>query len=71
MRKMGAIQHPVWPIIRLTVMLFFLTAILYLTAHQFDQTELKTIIGMFMAGAVAEGLPGMVGMFRSNNSGGQ
>ena len=60
---MGAANHPAWPIIRLAVVLAFLTVILYLTAHKFDNTEIRTIIGMFLAGAAAEGLPGLVGRF--------
>lgn len=53
-------KHPIWPLLRITVMLVFLTIILYFTAHNFDATELKTIIGMFLAGAAAEGLPAMI-----------
>lgn len=60
-------KHPIWPLIRLAVMLGFLTAILFFTAHKFDATELKTIIGMFLAGAAAEGLPGMVSKFTGGN----
>ncbi len=68
---MGNGNHPAWPIIRLTVMLGFLTVILYLTAHKFDRTELQTIIGMFMAGAAAEGLPGFLKRMVGNNSSGR
>ena len=65
---MNSSNHPVWPIIRLGVMLGFLTLILYLTAHQFDQTELKTIIAMFVGGAAAEGLPGLAARFLDKKS---
>ena len=62
-------RHPVWPLLRITVMLAFLTLILYITAHNFDATELRTIIGMFLAGAAAEGVPAMLSKFTGGNKG--
>lgn len=48
--------HPIWSIIRLTVIMLSLTGILYLTAQSFDATEIKTLIASFVAIAGAEGL---------------
>lgn len=48
--------HPIWPIIRLVVIMVGLTAVLYLTANNFDSTELKTIITMFLIGSGVEGV---------------
>ena len=50
-------------------MLGFLTAILYITAKDFDATELRTIIGMFLAGAAAEGVPAMLSKFTGGHKG--
>jgi hypothetical protein len=48
-------SHPVWALARLTAYLLALVAILYANASHFDVTELRTIIGMFLFGASAEG----------------
>lgn len=48
--------HPIWSAIRLIVVMAALVIILYLNATSFDVTELKTIIGMFLVAASAEGL---------------
>lgn len=56
-------KHPIWPILRLAVMMSALTAVLYFTAQHFDETELRTLIGMFLAGSLAEGLPALIGRF--------
>lgn len=48
-------SHPVWGLSRLTVLLVTLTGILYLSANNFDKTELYTIIVVMVGAAVAEG----------------
>ena len=50
-------SHPVWPIARMAVMLAALTAILWLTASKFDETEVRTIIYTFIAAASVESVP--------------
>jgi hypothetical protein len=52
-------RHPVWSLIRLTILMGTLTLILWFTASKFDYTEIRTICGMFIAAAGLEGL----GMF--------
>lgn len=49
-------SHPIWSIIRLTILMASLVLILYLTASKFDETELRTIITMFVIGSGAETL---------------
>jgi len=41
-------HHPIWAIVRLAVVLSFLTLVLWLNASSFDETELKVIGWMFM-----------------------
>ena len=53
-------NHPIWPLLRLTVMMIALTIVLYLSAHTFDNTELTTILTMFLIGAGIEGLPALL-----------
>lgn len=38
-------RHPIWAILRTAVMLLGLTALLYLNANNFDETELRVIGG--------------------------
>lgn len=42
-------EHPIWPIIRLIVIMSALTLVLWLNAANFDETELKVIGWMFLA----------------------
>ena len=60
--------HPVWSLLRLVVMVTGLTLVLWLSASEFDNTELQTIIGMFLIGGAAEGLPAVARMFTKSNS---
>lgn len=48
-------SHPVWPILRLGILMLTLTVILKLTASSFDYTEIRTIIAMFITFAGFEG----------------
>ena len=52
--------HPIWPLLRLVAMLAALTTVLLIQASEFDDTELKTIISMFLIGAGVEGLPALL-----------
>ena len=47
--------HPVWSLARMTISLIALSVILALTANVFDETEIITIIGMFMVLGGVEG----------------
>ena len=47
-------KHPIWAIIRTTVMLIALVIVLWLNASHFDDTEIRTIVAMFLAAIGAE-----------------
>lgn len=49
-------DHPIWPIIRMTLILGTLILVLYMNASHFDDTEIKTILTMFLALLGAEGI---------------
>ena len=53
-------SHPIWGIIRLSIIMSSLTAVLYLNASEFDATELKTIITMFVVAGGAEWAPQLI-----------
>ena len=57
-------NHPLWPIVRLAVMMAALTGVLYVTAAKFDETELKTIVYVFLFAAGVEGVPQVLGRLR-------
>lgn len=48
-------QHPIWPILRTTIILSALIIVLYINASHFDITEIRAIITMFLALIGAEG----------------
>lgn len=48
-------SHPIWSLARMTISLIALSVILVLTANVFDETEIITIIGMFMVLGGVEG----------------
>lgn len=48
-------KHPIWAIIRLVVYMTALFGILYITASDFDDTETRTIIVMFLVVSAGEG----------------
>jgi hypothetical protein len=50
--------HPVWSLLRLTVLMVALTVILALVAEKFDKTEIIAIVGTFTAGTAGIGLEG-------------
>ena len=49
-------SHPIWSIARLFIVMVSLCFTLYVNASHFDETELKTIITMFLVAAGAEGV---------------
>lgn len=58
---MSSPNHPLWAILRLAVMMAALTGVLYVTANRFDETEVRTIIYVFLFAAGVEGVPQVVG----------
>ena len=56
-------SHPVWQIIRLSVLMAALCVILKLNATNFDATELRVIIFSFMTAAGLEFIPGLAKKF--------
>lgn len=48
-------KHPLWSFLRLVVLMLALTITLWLNAQHFDETELRTIIWMFIGAAGIEG----------------
>lgn len=57
---MSSSSHPIWSIVRLTVLMIALSGVLYATASKFDSTELHTIIYTFLAAASGEGIISML-----------
>ncbi len=49
-------NHPIWPIVRLTILMTALTITLWLTASNFDYTEIRTIIITFLFAGTSEGV---------------
>lgn len=47
-------KHPIWAIIRTVILLLALIVVLWVNASNFDDTELKTIVAMFLAAIGAE-----------------
>lgn len=52
---MNSPAHPIWSILRLTILMIVLTLILYFNASDFDATEIKTLTQYFLAAASLEG----------------
>lgn len=49
-------NHPIWAIVRMALILATLVVVLWLNASHFDDTEIRTIVTMFLALLGAEGL---------------
>lgn len=47
--------HPIWSLIRLFLLMTALCVVLYLEAENFDGTELRSIVWVFLAAAGIEG----------------
>lgn len=52
-------DYPAIGLARLVLVMLTLTATLYMTATNFDKTELRVIVGLFLTAAGAEGVTGM------------
>ena len=48
-------DHPIWALIRLSILMLTLSGVLWLTATDFDVTEVRTIITIFLIYTGAEG----------------
>ena len=64
MVPVGDSKHPLWSIIRLTIVMVALVCVLYMNASHFDETEIKTIITMFLIAASAEGVTQFFAQFK-------
>lgn len=53
-------DHPIWALLRLVVLMITLTVVLWLNASNFDATEHRTIIWVFLAAASTEGISQLV-----------
>lgn len=53
-------KHPIWPIIRIAVVMGALVVILMLTAQHFDETEIETLVYAFATIAGIEGVVNVV-----------
>jgi hypothetical protein len=49
-------DHPIWGILKPLVNVGVLTVVLWLTSSNFDETEIKTIVGMLLANFGLEGI---------------
>lgn len=49
-------NHPIWPILRMALILGTLVFVLWMNASHFDETEIKTILTMFFTLLGAEGI---------------
>lgn len=61
-------NHPIWSLARLVVTMVALVTTLWLNASHFDETEIKTLITMFLVAASAEGVTQFVGQFKREDS---
>lgn len=61
-------NHPVWPIIRLVIVMVALVVTLWLNASSFDKTEIRTIITMFLIAGGAEGASSFLSQFRKDDN---
>ena len=60
-------SHPIWSVLRLLILMTALTIILYANASQFDVTELRTIITMFLFSTGIEGATQYARSFKKPN----
>lgn len=48
-------KHPIWAIVKLVVVLGWATGVLYMTASDFDITEIRALLAMALGWVGAEG----------------
>ena len=53
---MSNASHPIWSLMRLLIYMIALVATLAFNANNFDSTEIKTIITMFVVASGTEGV---------------
>lgn len=53
--NLGDAKHPIWALARLLILMVTLSFVLWLNASHFDETELRSIIWVFLAAAGVEG----------------
>jgi len=53
---MGEAKHPIWTSLRLIVLMSTMSFVLWLNATNFDETEMKSIIWVFLAATGVEGV---------------
>lgn len=51
---MADAKHPIWSLARLLILMVTLSFVLWLNASHFDETEVRTIIWVFLAAAGVE-----------------
>jgi hypothetical protein len=56
MSGMPSSDHPLWPLIRIAIYMAALLGTLYFNASQFDATEIKSLVTMFLVAAGTEGI---------------
>ena len=52
---MSNASHPIWSLLRLVIYMIALVTTLLLNANNFDATEIKTIVTMFVVASGVEG----------------
>ena len=55
-------NHPVWPLLRITVLMSSLTVILYVNASNFDFTEVRSLCEVFL---IASGVEAAIRGYRA------
>ena len=48
-------NHPIWPIVRLSILMLSMSFVLWLLSSNFDKTEIRSIILIFVTAASTEG----------------
>lgn len=61
MNNFHNVDHPIWKLAHLIIVLLTLTFVLWMNADHFDDTEIKTVMTMFIALA---GYQGVTEIFR-------
>lgn len=54
-------EHPIWPIIRIAVVMISVTILLWASASNFDKTEIRVILALIPVLAGTEGVKKLLG----------
>jgi hypothetical protein len=49
-------KHPIWSLIRLTIIMVTMCFVLWMNATKFDETEIRSIVTVFFVAAGVEGI---------------